>query len=578
MLIGYIALSVILLIVVNSILTKTEKLHVEKDDYGGDNDTTILEPSFTGQISGPIQEPLETTNRNDDNVVVVQEDPTINRGAIVAVLIMGAFVSILNQTFLNVALPRIMTDLNISANTAQWLITAYMLTNGVLIPISAFLMESYTTKSLFISAMVFFSAGSLICALSPHFSILLIGRVVQAVGAGIIMPLMMNIFLTIYPPEKRGAAMGIIGLAMIFAPAIGPTLSGWIVENYSWRLLFYIVLPIAILDIFLAIGLLKNVTKLSYPKFDTFGVIFSTLGFGGLLFGFSEAGNNGWGSTIVISSLVIGAISLIAFIMRELSVEHPMLEFRVFKYSIFSLTTVISMVITMAMFAAMILVPLYMQNIRGFTPIQSGLLLLPGAIIMGVMSPITGMIFDKIGARLLAITGLVITLLTTWQFSKLTGEMPFNSIVMIYSLRMFGMSMLMMPIMTAGLNQLPQTLNSHGTAMANTMRQVSGSLGTAFLVTIMSTRTNTHLGNYSNVVTADNPIMLSQISQLGHGLTAAAGLPEVAGNQLAIQMLYGQAAKQAFINGINDAFVVATGITAVGLILSFFISTPKQTS
>lgn len=482
---------------------------------------------------------------------ISQPSQTIKKAPIITVMLMGAFVAILNQTLMNIALPEMMKDLDISASTAQWLTTGYMLVNGVLIPATAFLMERFTTRQLFITAMGLFAAGTLICGLAPGFSILLVGRIVKAAGAGIMMPLLMNVILTIFPVEKRGSAMGMIGIAMVFAPAIGPTLSGWIVEHYSWRVLFFIVLPIAVIDVIVAFFFLKNVTKQTFPKIDVLAIILSTFGFGGLLYGFSSAGNNGWTSAEVIASLAIGAIALILFIRRQLTVHNPMLEFRVFKYSMFSLTTVINVIITMAMFAAMILVPIYLQTIRGFTPLESGLLLLPGAIIMGIMSPITGWIFDKIGARWLAVTGLAITVATTWDFSHLTDTTSYTHLIMIYTLRMFGMSMLMMPIMTAGLNQLPRDLNAHGTAMSNTLRQVSGSLGTAFLVTVMTNQTENHLKE----------------------MTTAGGISPEAKQQMA------EAAKLAAIEGINDAFVVATGLAVLALLLSFFIkrvNPPKE--
>ncbi len=492
-------------------------------------------------------------------------------GQIMAVLLIGAFVTILNQTLINVALPHIMLALNVSANTVQWLVTGYMLVNGVLIPISAYLVEKIPTKNLFIIAMLFFGVGSLVSGVSPSFSILLVGRLIQAVGAGIIMPLMMNVFLTIFPPEQRGKAMGTMGLAIIFAPAIGPTLSGWLVENYNWRWLFFIVLPLAVIDIIIALAWLKNVLKLTNPKFDLWGVVFSTIGFGGLLYAFSQAGSNGWQSGEVIISLILSIVSLILFFWRELTVERPMLELRVFKYGIFSLTTIVSAVVTMAMFAAMILLPIYLQSIRGFSPLQSGLLLLPGALLMGIMSPIAGAIFDRIGARWLAVSGLLITVLTTWEFTKLTDATTYNHILLLYSMRMLGMSLLMMPIMTEGLNQLPSRLNSHGTAMANTMRQIAGSLGTALLVTIMTSRTAFHLGNYQNVLVQTNENLSAQVGGISSMLSSTLGLPAQAGSAVASQMLYGIAAKEAVISGINDSFIVATWIAAVALVLSFFI-------
>ncbi|MDD9149054.1 MULTISPECIES: DHA2 family efflux MFS transporter permease subunit [unclassified Sporolactobacillus] len=497
---------------------------------------------------------------------------------VVAILLLGAFVALLNQTLMNVALPKMMTDLNISTNTAQWITTGYMLVNGVLIPITAFLMETFTTRKLFISAMSLFTIGTLICALSPNFFILMVGRVVQASGAGIIMPLMTNVFLTVFPPEKRGGAMGLMGLAMIFAPAVGPTLSGYIVEHYTWRLLFWVVFPIGLIDILLALRFLRNVGRRSFPKLDLPGVVLSTIGFGGILYAFSEAGNNGWNNTEVISTLIIGMIALAFFVWRELTTETPVLELRVFRYGIFTLTTLVNILVTMAMFAAMILLPIYLQNIRGFTPLQSGLLLLPGALLMGAMSPLTGILFDRIGSRPLAIAGLIITTITTWQFSMLSDTTSYGHIMLLYSTRMFGMSLLMMPIMTEGLNDLPRELNSHGTAMSNTVRQVAGALGTAFLVTVMTNRATYHVGEYANHLTKDNPVLMQQLGAAGNVLAGTGHAGSAAGMSGVMQLLETKVEQLATIQGINDSFIVATGLTLLALILSFFIkrATPSR--
>jgi EmrB/QacA subfamily drug resistance transporter len=495
----------------------------------------------------------------------------VGKGKILTALMLGAFVAILNQTLLNVAIPHIMADLNISATTVQWLSTGYMLVNGICIPVTAYLIEKFGTRKLFITAVLLFTIGSIICSLSTNFSLLMIGRIVQACGAGVIMPLLMTVFFSLFPPEKRGMAMGMMGIVMLFAPAIGPTLSGWIIEHYSWRLLFDVVIPIGIVDLILSFLWMRDVTEVTNPKFDFPGLLFSTLGFGFLLYGFSEAGSKGWSSTIVVISLIIGIVSIIAFVIRELTTDKPMLELRVFKYDIFALTTIISMIINMAMFGAMILLPIYLQNIRGFTALQSGLMLLPGAIIMGIMSPIAGAIFDKIGARWLAVTGLTITVITTWQFTTLSMTTTYTHILILYVMRMFGMSFLMMTVMTEGLNQLPRHLGAHGTAASNTARQIAGSIGTALLVTVMSTRSGVHMGEYGNVITSTNPFIASKMAQIGQGLASLVQVPTAAGNQLATYLIYGQTMKQATIEGINDSFIFATGISFVGLLLAFFI-------
>lgn len=457
----------------------------------------------------------------------------MNKFPIVAVLLAGAFLAILNQLLLATAIPHIMDDLNLTENTAQWVTTIFMLVNGIMIPITAFLIETFTTRKLFLTAMIIFAAGTLFCALSPNFALLMVGRIIQAAGAGIMMPLMMTIFLLIFPIEKRGTAMGMVGLVISFAPAIGPTLSGWIIEHYPWRSLFYVILPFAIIDIIIAFFVMKNVTTQTFPKVDVLSIILSTLGFGGLLYGFSSAGNYGWSSPVVIGTLIVGAISLTVFILRQLKLVQPILEFRVFKNKTFTITTAIGMIAFVGLIGAETILPIYMQNMAGFTALESGIMILPGAMLMGIMSPITGRIFDRIGARWLVITGLSIMIVTTFLFTNLTPTTSLTYLSVVFAVRMFGISMIMMPATTAGLNQLPNRLIPHGTAMNNTMRQVSASIGTAALITIM---TATALDTGKNV----DP--------------------------------------SALVHGVNNAFYVITGLSVLALILSFYIkgTTPSE--
>lgn len=532
------------------------------------HESAISEPALE-YVEAEVQ-PKENLKKRQKSKASPSESES-GTGKILVALMLGAFVAILNQTLLNVAIPHIMNDLGISANTVQWLSTGYMLVNGIAIPITAFLIEKFGTRRLFIAAVLLFTIGSLVCSLSMNFSMLMAGRVIQASGAGIIMPLLMTVFFALFPPEKRGKAMGLMGIVMIFAPAIGPTLSGWLIGHYSWRLLFDIVIPIGVLDLIFSFLWMRDVTKITNPKFDFPGFLFSTLGFGFLLYGFSEAGTDGWHSTTVITSLAIGLISLAVFVWRELTTDKPMLDLRVFKFDIFSLTTIISMIVNMAMFGAMILLPIYLQNIRGYTALQSGLLMLPGAIVMGIMSPIAGALFDKIGARWLAVVGLTITVITTWQFTTLSMTTSYSHILLLYVMRMFGMSFIMMTVMTEGLNQLPRHLAAHGTAASNTARQVAGSIGTALLVTMMTTRQGVHYGEYMNTVTSTNPFIAGKFSQLSYLLSSYTHMPGAAGKELTTYLLYGQTMQQATIDGINDAFIFATGIAFIALVLSFFI-------
>lgn len=477
--------------------------------------------------------------------VKVQDELSVKKGPILFIMILGAFLATLNQTIMSVATPELMGDFNITAATAQWLTTGYMLVNGVLIPITAYFMQRFSTKQLFQASMFIFLIGTIVSALATNFGTLLTGRMIQAAGAGIIMPLLMHVILTLFAPEKRGSAMGMVGFAIIFAPAIGPTLAGYILENYSWQTMFYGMIPLTLIVIAFAFVYLKNVSERVSTKFDTMSVVLSTIGFGALLYGFSRAGSLGWSSAEVLICIAAGIVALALFTWRQLVSETPLLDLRAFKYNMFSLTTVISIAITMIMYADMMLLPLYLQNARGYTALESGLLLLPGALVMGFLMPVAGKLFDRFGAKWLAVIGMVITIVTTIGFIDLTDSTSYGYLVLMSTGRRIGMALLMMPIQTAGLNQLPSRLGAHGTAISNTVRQVAGAVGTSLLVSVMTSRTTAHVQD-----------MMA---------TGAA-------NGLSQQQL----ATESMIQGINDAYVVIIGIAVVGLILSFFIKRTKQ--
>ncbi|MGM9929087.1 MAG: DHA2 family efflux MFS transporter permease subunit [Bacillus sp. (in: firmicutes)] len=480
----------------------------------------------------------------------------------IAILFVGAFVAFLNNTLLNIALPTLMEEFDVGTSTVQWLTNGFMLVSGVLVPTSAFFITRFTNRKLFISAMSIFTIGTAVAAFAPEFWVLIVARMVQAAGMSMLGPLLMNVMLTSFPIEKRGAAMGIFGLVMISAPAIGPTLSGWILEHYTWRVLFGMILPLSVLTVILAIFKLKNVTPNKKAKLDVLSVILSSIGFGGILYGFTSAGTEGWDAPITYGTLIIGGISLVAFIIRQLRLQDPLLEFRAYKYPMFALGSVISVVLSMAMFSGMILTPLYTQTIRGISPLDSGLLMLPGALVMGIMSPITGRLFDKYGARMLAITGLSIMAVSTYYLTDLTTETSYTYLMAVYTIRMFGMSMVMMPISTNGLNQLPMNYYPHGTAINNTLQQISGAIGTALLMTVMNHRTEE---------TAES-LMAEAMSKAAESGQAAQMTEE------AMAAMQQQIGMQALLDGINHTFFVAMIIGLIPLVLAFFVKRSKAPS
>ncbi|MBO0436267.1 DHA2 family efflux MFS transporter permease subunit [Vagococcus fluvialis] len=409
---------------------------------------------------------------------------------VLIILLFGTFLSFLNQTLMNVALPSVMKDFDITAAQGQWLSNGYMLISGVMIPATAFLIDRFKTRHLYLTSMIVFTLGTFIASISINYPMLIAGRMIQALGAGPISPLMTVVIMNMFPVQSRGKAMGFIGLAMNFAPAIGPTLSGWIVQSYDWRSIFYVILPLGIINILVAVFALKNFGEQTYPKFNFLGIVLSTIGLGALLLGFSNAGDKPWLTFNVAGFVLIGLVVTGLFIYQQTHTKLPMLNFSVFKHRIFTLSSITNFVVIMGLYGGMILLPLYIQNVRGVSPMTSGMVLLPGAIIMAIMSPITGALYDRIGARYLSFTGLIILSIGTFMFTLIDMNTTVTYLAIMQGVRSFGLGLALMPIQTDALNDLPLELMSHGSAMYNTIRQIAGSLGTALLVTIMSISTS----------------------------------------------------------------------------------------
>lgn len=553
-----------------------------------DNQDDHSQVSLNGYTKGSEKDQEAFTNNNGEEAVAAKNPESeeykvnekikkehknfifgegVSRGKILAALLFGMFIAILNQTLLNVALPKINTEFNISASTGQWLMTGFMLVNGILIPITAYLFNKYSYRKLFLVALVLFTIGSLICAISMNFPIMMVGRVLQAIGAGVLMPLGSIVIITIYPPEKRGAAMGTMGIAMILAPAIGPTLSGYIVQNYHWNVMFYGMFIIGIIAILIGFVWFKLYQYTTNPKADIPGIIFSTIGFGALLYGFSEAGNKGWGSVEIETMFAIGIIFIILFVIRELRMKSPMLNLEVLKFPTFTLTTIINMVVMLSLYGGMILLPIYLQNLRGFSALDSGLLLLPGSLIMGLLGPFAGKLLDTIGLKPLAIFGIAVMTYATWELTKLNMDTPYMTIMGIYVLRSFGMAFIMMPMVTAAINALPGRLASHGNAFLNTMRQLAGSIGTAILVTVMTTQTTQHLSAFGEELDKMNPVVQDHMRELAS---------QYGGQEGAMKVLLQFVNKLATVEGINDAFIVATIFSIIALILCLFLQSNKK--
>ncbi|WP_283152888.1 MDR family MFS transporter [Guptibacillus hwajinpoensis] len=464
------------------------------------------------------------------------DDPSFNVKPVMISLIIGAFFAILNETLLNIALTTLMEKFSVTPATVQWMATGFLLVMGILTPISALLLQSFTTRQMFIGTMTVFTIGTLICAIAPTFGVLLSGRLLQAVGTGLLIPIIFNTFLLIFPPERRGTVMGTVGLVIMFAPAIGPTLSGIIVDQLGWRYLFITVIPFALFSIAFGYKFLKNVGEVTKPKVDVLSILLSTIGFGGIVLAFSFAGEGevGYLAPQVFYPLVIGVISLVIFVIRQLKLEEPMLDVRVFKYPMFTVAVLLFIIIIMAMFSSEIILPMYMQGPLALSPQTAGLILLPGALLNGLMSPVMGKLFDKFGPRKLIIPATFVLVGVMFTFSKLGINTSITLIVVTYILLMLSISAIMMPAQTNGLNGLPKKLYPHGTAIMNTLQPVSGAIGVSVFISIMTTRQQNYLDNASNPA---NPQTISE----------------------------------SLVSGVELVYLVAFGFAIVGFLVALFI-------
>lgn len=410
-----------------------------------------------------------------------------NRNKIIIPFLIAAFIGLLNETALNMAFVELGKDFGKETSTIQWLTTGYLLTLGILVPVSAFLMQRFTTRQLFTASLLFSISGTLIAAIAPIFSLLFIGRIVQAMGTAIIIPLMMNVILLVYPINKRGAAMGKIGLVIVFAPAIGPTLAGVILDRLSWHWIFWLCLPFLLLALLVGLRFVQNVNEVQKVKFDIPSILLSTIGFGGIVYGFSISGELGtFFITEVLVSVIVGAIALVLFSMRQMNLATPMLNLRVFKYPMYSIALVILLICMMTILSTMVLLPIYLQKVLLLAPVVAGLVLLPGGVINAFMSVVAGNLFDKFGPTKMVPGGLMMVVVSLILLRGIDASTSPYLIVAMHIMLFVGISLVMMPAQTNGLNQLPRELYPDGSAIMNTLQQVSGAIGTAMAVTIMS--------------------------------------------------------------------------------------------
>ena len=411
---------------------------------------------------------------------------------VINLLLISAFVVILNETVMSVAIPSLMRSFDVPASAAQWLTTAFLLTMATVIPITGFMLQRLNTRPVFILAMSLFAAGTFAAALAPNLTLLVIARVVQASGTAVMMPLLMTTVMTLVPAELRGRTMGNISIVISVAPAVGPTLSGLILNYLNWRGLFLLVLPIALWALILGARRIENVTTPRYAPLDLLSVFLSALAFGGLVYGISRLGAISEPEGLPTwTSLVAGGCAMLAFVCRQIALQKhdgALLDLRTFASRNFTISILLMALLMSSLFGVIIVLPIYLQNVLSLSTLQTGLLLLPGGLLMGLLGPRVGRVYDRVGPRPLIIPGILIVCAVLWAMTLLSPQTPARYILAGHVAMSVGFALLFTPLFTTTMSSVKPQLYSHGSAILGSIQQVAGASGVALLIALMTSR------------------------------------------------------------------------------------------
>ncbi|HVO40169.1 MAG TPA: DHA2 family efflux MFS transporter permease subunit [Spirochaetia bacterium] len=484
----------------------------------------------------------------------------------VLVALIGAFMSILDSSIVNVAIPTMMNVFNSNPSSIQWVSTIYMLALGVVVPLSGWLGDRIGYKRLYILSMAAFVLGSLLCTFAWDLNSLIVARVIQAVGGGMIMPTTMAMIYRMVPREKIGAGMGIFGIALLVAPAVGPTLGGYLVEYVDWRWIFTINLPIGVIGMLLAFFVLPEFQSKHPGRFDVAGAFTSATALFCLLLALSKGSEWGWGDEKTVMLLLVSLFSFILFIYLELTSDNPLLDLRAFKYASFTLANLTIVVTTIGLFSGLFFLPLFLQSIRGIGAMETGLLMLPGALVSGLMMPVIGRLFDRIGPRPLVIAGLLLLAFITFLFRNLNLATATTTIMVWTMIRGLTMPFAMMPAQTAAMVDIPTELIGRASAITNIVSRVSSSFGIAVMTSLLTTRQAVHGARLSWGLSAANPTVTDTISRAAAAMGGGAH-----GKSIALAYLSGLIAKTSFVNAIDDVFIVTAVLTLLALPPALFL-------
>lgn len=497
---------------------------------------------------------------------------------VAGVVVFGIFMSVLDSTIVNIAVPRLQGVFGASLSSVQWVLTGYTLAQGVATPLTAFLSDRIGIKRFYLIALVAFTVGSALCGFALNLPMLIVFRILQGVGGAALSPLAITLLYREFPPEERGMAMGLLGVPILLAPALGPTLGGYIVTFASWQLIFYINVPIGIVGIILGVLFLHEGEQSRRTNFDLPGFLFSTTGLALLLYGLSDASTDGWTSGIVLGCLIGGLVLLAIFVFIELDLAkrdmQPLLDLRVFGNRIFSTSMFASLLVIFALYGGLFLIPIYLQELRRFSAFQAGLILLPQALASMIAIVFGGRLVDKFGVRAVVIPGLIILGIASWQFTFVTLNNSINSLQFLLIMRGLGIGLCIQPLMVSALAEIPSQRLAQASAVSTTVRFVGSSLGVAVLSTMVQTQSAIHYSHLAEQVTA-NSLLAGVIREL-QALFISQGASLGAAQSAALQLISGELQLQGYLLAIQDAFWFTLALAIAAIIASLFVGSGKK--
>ena len=497
---------------------------------------------------------------------------------VAGVVVFGIFMSVLDSTIVNIAVPRLQGVFGASLSSVQWVLTGYTLAQGVATPLTAFLSDRIGIKRFYLIALVAFTVGSALCGFALNLPMLIVFRILQGVGGAALSPLAITLLYREFPPEERGMAMGLLGVPILLAPALGPTLGGYIVTFASWQLIFYINVPIGIVGIILGVLFLHEGEQSRRTNFDLPGFLFSTTGLALLLYGLSDASTDGWTSGIVLGCLIGGLVLLAIFVFIELDLAkrdmQPLLDLRVFESRIFSTSMFASLLVIFALYGGLFLIPIYLQELRRFSAFQAGLILLPQALASMIAIVFGGRLVDKFGVRAVVIPGLIILGIASWQFTFVTLNNSINSLQFLLIMRGLGIGLCIQPLMVSALAEIPSQRLAQASAVSTTVRFVGSSLGVAVLSTMVQTQSAIHYSHLAEQVTA-NSLLAGVIREL-QALFISQGASLGAARSAALQLITGELQLQGYLLAIQDAFWFTLALAIAAIIASLFVGSGKK--